>query len=615
MLCICICYSQNPNYVYSNTNTTAKRIPLPSNREVHGGTIIKPIYLGTGFSEEKKGALEYAIKIIEEVIPTTCPINIQFEFGNLQNNVLAMVQSMPALEGMCDMDKTVDKVYAKRYVQLANPNNSFESDIDGLEFYKYSLDATIKFSNSRNLFSYNLDPSSLPATKYDFITVALQALIKAMGFTCKAHLEENGLCVSEPTNIYTCCILRGDSVENYRYATSDNVYIGTISDENLWKLESGQPYREGISLNYFERSSNNESAIMEYGISKGSYIRHIGNSIRDFFSFCGWDRDLATGNSISINNATTNSIIAFRGIRNRSQNLQDCSPNMRKSNENESLHSYLSSVSEVKASDGDYVLMKNGTWESYTSLLNLTDTNNYARSPEGHLRLKKIRTSHGVGNWYSNKNITYELYSYLPQKPEVSMLRYTELNDDDYLLRLARQSHANINEDEDIFLEVEIAFKNTEGSNWILVEQTDSDYPVPYSFFVDDPKSGSFTTYMNKAYTSDFRLTYINQNGETVGNTFTIDLRDQSSESNFYNRDLFNILSIEQNHISYSIENKQCKMYYKISDIYTRKCILEDEITHDSGSINISMLPNGMYVLNIYNDENKKIAEYKWVKR
>ena len=55
------------------------------------------------------------------------------------------------------------------------------------------------------------------------------------------------------------------------------------------------------------------------------------------------------------------------------------------------------------------------------------------------------------------------------------------------------------------------------------MEQTDADYPVPYTYFVE-PEQGYFIAYMNKRYASTFKLTYINDNGQTIGQPLTIDL-------------------------------------------------------------------------------------------
>ena len=40
--------------------------------------------------------------------------------------------------------------------------------------------------------------------------------------------------------------------------------------------------------------------------------------------------------------------------------------------------------------EGNFVLLKNGTWKEYSDLSELTDNDNYARTVDGYLRLKTV---------------------------------------------------------------------------------------------------------------------------------------------------------------------------------------------------------------------------------
>ena len=65
------------------------------------------------------------------------------------------------------------------------------------------------------------------------------------------------------------------------------------------------------------------------------------------------------------------------------------------------------------------------------------------------------------------------------------MNSYTRSTEFNAMQRSPRKNTIVTRADDDEYLDVEIGFKNTEGCTEILVEQTDSDYPVPYTYFVD----------------------------------------------------------------------------------------------------------------------------------
>lgn len=595
-------HAQNPNMVYSSIKTPVS-IDLPSVRKAYGGTIIDAVYSGSGFSTQIKGAFEYACKLVEESMPTTCPIKVKVEFSSsLSTGVLAMVQANQANEGMCGMNVTVDKIYAKRFIQVYG-KDSYSDDNAAFEFYKESEDAVIKFS-TKVKFNYSIETDNLSPNEYDFITVATQALIKAMGFTCKAYNVNNQLNISTPANKFTYSLLSNDPTVNYQIATSNNTYIRPEYGSTSWLLECESPYKQGISLNYFAESDNTETAIMQYGISKGSYIRYIGKSINDFFSFCGWDRPIVTGigGGYNIETANTNNVINYQGINSTYSKQRIIS----RTTQYDNFNVYLDSISEV-GKEGDFVLLKNGTWRQFSDLKDLTDNDNYARTADGYLRLKTVSKSWGPGHQYYNWHVTYKLYDYIPQKPIAAIQNYSI--SPNALLNNRRDFTKTIIDD--VFLDVEIGYKNIEGTDHILVEQIDADYPIPYTYMIDNPHSGSFIAYMNQKYPSTFKLTYINSNGQTTGDSFTIDLT--STES--INLEKVNI-ETNKDFIKYSVDttnNKNIELNYNISDIKNGNIILNGHIVQTIGTIDISSLPHGIYLLKIYNKKGRNIHELKLI--
>lgn len=580
--------------VYVSSKAPVK-INLPEDRELYGGTIINVTYKGSRFSNTIKGAFEYACKLVEENVPTTFPINISVEFSNLQDSeCLAKVENYPLRESMAGRFPGSDNIYVKRYYQAyAADYPTFENLEEGNDFFMNSIDANIKFSSTQK-FDYSIDISKISNNKYDFVTVAIQALLKAIGFTCNIYENDQKIYISSPSNQYTSKYFYTDNPSgNYSRATSGKFRFGK------WSIVCDKPYKQGISMNYFIDSDDKETAILQYGISKGSYIRYIGKSLQSFFSDCDWDRGILTGSSsTTFNNAKTNNVISFKGIEvptvyNIKNNayLQDDNWNI-----------FYNERREINPR-GLSVLLKDGSWETFNDYTDLKENEKYARTVDGYLRLKKI-TAINTGLGYSNYKIEYQLYDYIPQKPEAGLNTYT-LNTDEYL---TNNSKRIINEeDDDEFVDVEIGLKNTEGTKEVIVEQTDSDYPIPYSYVIDSPQEGKFITLMNKKYPSLFKLTYINENGKTIGDEFTIDLTNNIEEQ----KTQLIELDIKNNTISYNVNNyKPQKLHYRIINITKGKTVINNDLTERKGTISLTELKNGYYSFVLYNNSSK-IAERK----
>ena len=59
--------------------------------------------------------------------------------------------------------------------------------------------------------------------------------------------------------------------------------------------------------------------------------------------------------------------------------------------------------------EGNFVLLKNGTWKEYSDLSELTDNDNYARTVDGYLRLKTVNKEWGPGYKYFNWKVRHNL--------------------------------------------------------------------------------------------------------------------------------------------------------------------------------------------------------------
>lgn len=594
-------HAQNgSNGIYSSNNETVTLLEKPASRKVVGGTIINVKYEGSNISSTMKGAFEYACRLWEENIPTTYPINLTVQFANIQNTkCLATVEAVHS-----GNNNYYDKVFAKRYAQLPLEN---ANNWGTLEFFRDSKDALIIFS-TRQPFDYTLDGEKVNPNKYDFVTVALQAIGKALGFSLNAYASNMTLNRLETYNKYTACILTGQPDNDYTMATSGNAYISPSywANNAKWNIHSPSTYDPRYSLNYFQKDpTNRETLIMQPDIiSKGSAIRYIGEGMQVFFSFCGWDRPIATGSSSTVyQKGSTDEVIPYQEPKSQQVSEQARMNSLM----DETLETYLFDRKE-ECEQGNYVLLKDGTWKKYINLYNLTENDDYARTSDGYLRLKQVSYSLGAGH-YTNTNIAYKLYDYIPQRPKAGMNSFKA---SEFALKTTGNRHIMKTNTDTEYVDVEIGFQNVEGCTEIEVEQTDSDYPVPFLYNVD-PSQGYFTAFMCKDYTSTFKLTYINKNGKTIGEPLIIDLRNAVSDDRIYDLNL----KLDDRKLYYDLEQSNAELksegFYTINSLSNMTIKEKGSVIGNSGEIDISALPKGAYVLRINYGNN--VYNAKWMKK
>lgn len=123
--------------------------------------------------------------------------------------------------------------------------------------------------------------------------------------------------------------------------------------------------------------------------------------------------------------------------------------------------------------------------------------------------------------------------------------------------------------------------------------------------------AGTFVAYMNKAYPSTFKLTYINDNGQTVGDVITVDLRPKMDivqkndiETKFIN-----------NNLIYDIKNTEnVNLKYTISEVLSGENVKVGNIDTSNGVISSDFIKTGLYTFDIF-DKEKKVAELKFQKK
>ena len=297
-------------------------------------------------------------------------------------------------------------------------------------------------------------------------------------------------------------------------------------------------------------------------------------------------------------------MIDYVGSRNNSNNKV---PNRSRSYNNDD---YFYKCSEEQP-QGNYVLLKDGSWQSYSTLSNLNPNDTcYARTTDGFLRLIQVTWSPGAGNYY-NSIIQHRLYKFPPQKPVFEVNKYTlsDLNSIGSIMRGRSVPIASLtNEDE--YIDVEIGFERTEGCKYILVEQTDSDWPIPFTYYVDI-SPGCFIAYLNKRYSSTFKLTYRNDEGMAISSPKVIDLSNDIGN----NSSIDMIIKPRGNNLQYEFivpVNMVFGTYPYIINNLTNTSIMESGcINTQIGNIDVSAVPQGFYNINVSIGDTVVSAKWK----
>ena len=503
-----------------------------------------------------------------------------------------------------------DKVEEKRIICISG---TYDQEEMSMAYIRDDADATITFCprvTNRGLFSYELESNECDPGKYDFVTVALQAICKAVGFVFKGRVADGQLVPLELANTYTRKICADHDLGD---VTLGNLSIETRHPSNgkdyVMPIYSPTVFDNKFSLGYFAKDQDNaETAFMQPGVAKGSVIRYIGETMQGFFCLCNWHFGVATGmgGSTYVDSPSTSDVIAYQGQSSTNGKRQALLQEI-PYDEQGDVADYISSHLE-SAGGSRSVLMEDGTWKAFSSYGDLGTAANYARTSDGYLRIKEVTLQPSIGGQYYNRFVRYRLYDFPPQKPEASMNGYSP---SPMLANASRRPNTiAIPTAEDVFVDVEIGFKNTEGCKDILVEQTDADYPVPYTYFVD-PNDGSFIAFMNKRYPSTFRLTYYNDNGEVMGDQLTIDLTGESASA--ANGELR--LWIIGNILRFKIDPPLpvgVERSYLIQGVGNSAYIKKGTIIGSEGSIDVDELPSGVYTFTTIVDG--KPCSAKWAK-
>lgn len=659
LLLICFLGYALCGFSQTTTNTTYSYVldeymgissDVPAKRKIGGGTKFIVTYEGD-WTNEMKGAFEYACKIWEEQIPTALPIRITAKIDYIfsTGNPMSMVSSEGEggeYDGDLALKTRIKGVYmaemfGPQFLDLKFANKEWIESADGTIIYN---------KNRMNEFSFSLYPQS--TDKYDFVTFVLRDLARLLGFcwtnqgnSVNQTLDIQGEKLTPFEQVIAEGIGTTDIYEAYKNATRGFLDI-SIKYGNKMKLYAPDPWVKGVSLNYFIPDSNHKlTEILSYKIGRGSVIRDISDNYSDLFKYgLGWSPLVAVGGvggGASELPSSTDEVIPYKGEIKlnslgkgqtvNSQSIDETSVScITLSNDNDDfevlnfLSEYCKPYHPNLRSDGTIgdigwtfsIMKKDGTWDVLSELngepsmypiwietakLNFNNVDNYARTYDGYLRtrISSYEYVHYFDRMVLSGRSKYYVLDFLPQKPKMQFVKVMPATYG-FVDEYART--------------IKIAINDLEGTNKIIVEQLDEGETYPQKYEVKDFKKGYFTATVDKEFSSQFTIIAYNDNGNVKSKTLTIEPLEPAK--------LRTELSLENNCIRISTDNIRHKdksllrsyEIYRLDNMLAPVRVGQVSESLDGNILDIGDLRKGIYVISVCNIYNER-CNMKFVKQ
>ncbi len=619
-------------------------------RRINGGTVIIPEF-DSSCPIEMKGPFSHACKIIEEYMYPCLPlrINVSCEsFSGSNSNSISKIIFRTEEDFGENSDCRNDPMSMIKGVILAELNYGmnplFLKFIPDVAFLTSDPDIEIIYNKSMlDEMSYSLDPVS--EEKYDFISVAMRDILKGLGLTSGYRYNPITNALEYPTkkpipfeiNINKNFENIDDPVERLNIATQGGLIIGNNS---TWlTLYAPNPWENGKSLNYFfPQDDSIISQLLSYDFCKGMAFRSISDGYYEFFfrNTLFWKANFVTsvekpgsysGSSAS---GSTSSLMPFNGTisfdppsdmiyysNNDKANNNDNSNNnsiiRTNSYDNPELNDYIYSFRPFLFVEGEYtgdtgvsvcLLKKDGFWDIVDFIpyyetgmtfdmndwtLNYDDEE-YARTMDGYLRARiTIRYINNYGNFVDA--VRYFVVDYLPQKVNLTGR---------YNFQISNQPKGQISTESST--PVKLYFSDIEGLDRLVLERLREGSRVPSRIEVEDFRKGYYETTIDK--TTTFTAVGYNNNGISRSVPVTIQT---------FNRERTTQIIVENDKILIDDIGEATSLKYDIIPLNIAAPALMTTTLKDS-TIDISELSHGLYILNIYDESNNKIGEYKFSK-
>lgn len=638
------------NEVYNNVF-----IGLPDYRQINSGAKFLVSYEGE-WPAEMQGAFEYAIKLWEEVIPMTLPININAKIGSIRTpaGVMSKVNTYSTdYNGRCvnefiSPSTMVKNVCLSQYHSGINLKY-FDEISDTIIFSNTDIELVYN-SNYLDQYSFSLDGEP-DSDKYDFVTVALRDIAIGLGFSSNltADLSSEEMEFTDRKSIpFERNIIKAlgtkDPHEAYVNATQGSL------DLNIQSLKLYAPTIWDIhqSLHFFIPEEHPLSRLLSYDFGKGYVVRDLSGISWDrlFADALEWKEDIPVGTDYSFGSVysegSSEDILPYSGTVTIDFNNQKKKAII-KENSIESNYS-LGSINASDSENDDFTglireycqkydmyspsgpcddcisvsaLKNDGTWDVLfiddyypgrpltidieKLKLNFADSE-YARGTGGGLRYRFTLCEPAISRYADVYTYTTRYFTrdYKPQKPSI---KYTK--------EISRPEQAyqtmTISEDDDYFVDVKVGISNIEGTKRVVVEQLDEGETLPFQYEVSDFRKGYFIANLDRECSTQLTVTSYNDNGFQRSNTITIPAIGQEDENLQFH---LNYNSIIISGLSQTLLREGAYTYAISNGLFPSIGI---PIPLNSNIINISGLSKGTYLLTIFKN-GVKIDSFRFIK-
>lgn len=406
-------------------------------------TVIDVTY-GDNWTEEKRNAMEYAVKLWEEKLQTAYPkIKIKVEFFHPLNGALVKTKNVQWYN-MCAEQVSyaayslVPAPMVKRYIN----DDMFLSE----NYYEYAdeiiekTDIVISFTDE-DVFYWGTDGKT-DADRYDFVTVALREIAKGLGICSNVskrassfwYENNKGECFAYD-NFIGVSQFADQSAELAAYVQKGQIDCGyrgvTIYAPSQWV--------PGVSLNYFTENSSRDSTglLLKPYMGKQESCHYIGEKVTDLLDDLGWRKPIPVGGpsssvETSVMNSNTidyNTGYSFASSVSRSQvdsimglrQIPQPKIESRSLNHPNVVNNYGWRL-DILQKDGTFITTKEviGVGESYQPFkvtpADVPDSENWTRTADGLLRARIYNKGFdGIIKY------TYAFLDYLPAQPKLGI--------------------------------------------------------------------------------------------------------------------------------------------------------------------------------------------------
>lgn len=625
---------------------------VPHYREIKSGSKFVVSYEGN-WPAEMMGAFEYAVKIWEEVLPMTMPLNLKakIETKASRRNVISQTainefSGYPHSQVKAVLLKEYHKGFQTRFYDTIQDTAIFAQPDLYISYYSDKLDE----------FDFSLDGQPSP-DKYDFVTVVLRDIAMGLGFTTSLSADINKERIkdkdssSHPFERLILSQLDSDPYVAYQMATKGSVKIPVYGQEITLYAYAPNTWVNGQSLRFLIPDDNPISKLLAYDFGKG-YVMHDLTGI-DWDLLFTWALDWYADSPSGTANVsgsyewsgTSEDILPFRGNVNltsrssadRNGDIVQSPPNSEDDLPYENTGSYSTRATDFDLPISQYcmkydsfspegpqkgmtsisVLKKDGSWDCVLTSRYLPsnlkiedlklnyDESEYARGTTGGLRYR-ITDCSVKSSWYGGTfdyDTKYYTRDFTPQK---ALIKY-----DSRTATPAKAKSRGIAID-DWFVDVNVGIANIEGTTRVIVEQLDEGEELPFQYEVEDFRKGYFTANLDRECDTQLTVICYNDNGYQRSNTITIPAIGYSSSNGNITLQNYGqyvqIKGLSEQFLSsgdwtYAIQN------------LTANTVVRKTSPLRSNQIDIADLPSGVYALTLTDNSGQRMKSMKFVKR